>query len=148
MKILLINALIIFSFGVAHAQENKAELVKELLSGTLDINIEDLNANSPISSINKLAFEKAEKTIALTKDNIKVSLQEAKRYKNCIVTVGVHTIVLITDKNKTIMSGSWGCRMPYGQGYVQKGTLNFKEDNINNIIGVPDTQRRVMFLFN
>ncbi len=148
MKILLLNVLIFFSLGVLNAQENRPELVKELLSGSLDVNTEDLNVDSPIASINKLAFDKAEKTIALTKENIKTSLQEAKNYKNCIVTVGVHTIVLITDKNKTIMSGSWGCRVPYGQGFVQKGTFNFKEDYINNIIGVPDSQRRIMFLFN
>ncbi len=148
MKLLIIGLLIAISIHTLQAQDNKAELVKGLISDVIEVQPGDLNEHSPISSINRLVFAKAEKTISLSKENFKASLQEAKSYKSCIITVGIHTIVLITDLNKTTYSGSWGCAMPFGKGYVQKGTLNFKEDYINNIMGTPDSQRRIMFLFN
>ena len=37
--------------------------------------------------------------------------------------------------------------MPYAEGYIQKGKLIPQSDYINNIIGRPDLQQRVMFLF-
>ncbi len=148
MKLLMTSLLITISLHALQAQDNKAELVKGLISDVIKVEPGDLNEQSPISSINKLVFAQAEKTISLTKENIEKSIQEAKSYKSCIITVGIHTIVLVSDINNTTFSGSWDCRMPYGKGYVQKGAMNFKEDYINNIIGVPDSQRRMMFLFN
>jgi hypothetical protein len=38
--------------------------------------------------------------------------------------------------------------MPYVEGYVKKGELQPKADYANNIIGLPDTQERIMYLFN
>ncbi len=147
MKLKITCLFFVLFAGISHAQENKAEVVKELIGDLVTIESADLNENSPISSINKLAYEQASKSIVLTKDNIQESLNEAKAYKSVILTVGVHTIVVVNDLLKSKMSGSWGCKMPWGKGYIQKGSLKFKEDFINNIIGIPDTQRRMMFLF-
>jgi len=145
----LTSLLIICLFTIFSAQSQTKDMeIKELTAAFLKVNEGDLNPNTPISSLNKLALNQAAKSITLTKDNIVSSLNEAKNYKWCIITVGTHTIVKISDLNKTITSGSWGCKMPYGVGYVQKGSMNKKEDFINNIIGIPDTQRRMMFLFN
>ena len=47
-----------------------------------------------------------------------------------------------------IQSGSWGACMPYAKGYIKKGSLIEKEDYINNIIGIPDSQLRKVYLFN
>ncbi len=147
MKLLFTGLLFFMTIGVVKAQENKAELIKDLTDGVISLEISDLNESSPISSINKLAFDQAAKSIVLTKENIAGSLEEAKSYKACVITVGVHTIVVIENLSKAIKSGSWGCNMPWGKGFIQKGSLNFKEDYINNIIGMPDGQRRMMFLF-
>ena len=56
-------------------------------------------------------------------------------------------IVKVTDMNNKVISGSWCCRIPFGEGYIQKGELTFKLDYLNNIIGIPDSQRRMIFLF-
>ncbi len=147
MKLLFTSLLFFMTLGIVKSQDNKAELIKDLTEGVISVNLADIHESSPISSINKLAFDQAAKSIVLNKENISGSLDEAKSYKACIITVGVHTIVLVENLSKTIRSGSWGCNMPWGKGFIQKGSLNFKEDYINNIIGIPDNQRRMMFLF-
>ncbi len=147
MKILFTILFIIFPYSAIHAQEDKAQLVNDLIADVMTISKADLNAASPIASVNKLATVQADKSIVLTKDNMEKSLEEAKDYKACLITVGDHTVVVVSDFDKRITSGSWKCKMPFGKGYVQKGTMNFKEDYLNNIIGVPDTQKRIMFLF-
>ncbi len=147
IKLLFTSLFFLIVSVVGLSQEHKPELIMNLTEGVISVDLTELNESSPISSINKLAYEQAVKSIVLTKDNIAESLNEAKSYKSFIVTVGVHTIVVVNDFSKSIMSGSWGTRMPWGKGYIQKGTLNYKEDYINNLIGVPDMQRRMMFLF-
>ena len=37
--------------------------------------------------------------------------------------------------------------MPKAEGYIKKGSLNYNNDFANNIIGVPDNQKRIMYLF-
>ncbi len=148
MKTITTLLLLTLCIGFTSAQESKDETIKSFLSDIITLKAGDLSAYSPITSFNKIALEKAAKTIVITKENINSSINEAKNYKACVITVDAHTIVKITDFNKTIMSGSWGCRMPYGTGYIQKGSLDLKEDYINNIIGTPGSQRRIMYLFN
>jgi len=65
-----------------------------------------------------------------------------------VVTVGFHTIVKVSDFENCIQSGFWGVCMPYAEGYIQKGSLAPQKDYLNNIIGKPDAQERMMFLFN
>ena len=67
--------------------------------------------------------------------------------KTCIIIVENHTIVKFSDIKKCNYSGSWGMCMPYGEGYIQNGGLKSTNDFINNIIGKPDAQKRVMYIF-
>ncbi|NOU62016.1 hypothetical protein [Marinifilum caeruleilacunae] len=130
------------------AQNTKLEVLKEFVAGAVNFNDEFADLGQPIITINKLAEAQADKTIELTKDNIEETLEMAKSYKTCIITVGVHTIVKITDFEDCSPSGAWGASMPMGKGYVQKaGVLNEKNDYIKNIIGRPGSQVRKVFLF-
>lgn len=103
---------------------------------------------TPIISFKSYADSKADKSITLSKKNITTSLIKAKEYKYCIITVGTHTIIKILDFKNCKQSGSWGTCMPIAEGYIKKGALKYKKDFINNIIGLPDSQKRIMYLFN
>ena len=74
-------------------------------------------------------------------------LTEGKKYNHGIIIVGNHTIVRIDDFEKCEPSSSWAACMPFGEGYIKKGDLEFKKEYINNIIGRPDKQERVGYLF-
>lgn len=137
----------VLAITVSNAQ-SKTQTIKELTSQFLKASEGEISESTPIESVNKLANDQANKIITLSKENIQKSLEQAKEFKYCLITVSGHTIVKVTDLNKTLMSGSWGCKMPFGVGYVQKGILNKKEDFINNIIGIPSSQKRMMYLFN
>ena len=147
MRVLL-TVLFLASFcAFSNAQEGKDVVIQKFTEGIVTFPEGELSRYTPISSFNKEALDNAAKSATLTKENMASTIVEAKNYKYCLITVGTHTIVKITDLDKTIMSGSWGCKLPFGEGYVQKGTLSFKQDYINNIIGIPDAQRRMVFFF-
>ena len=148
MKKSLVILFVLIGFSLS-AQNTKLEVLKEFVAGVIDFNDEFADLGQPITTINKLAEQQADKTIELTKDNIEETLKMAKSYKTCIITVGVHTIVKITDFEDASPSGAWGASMPMGKGYIQKaGVLNEKNDYIKNIIGRPGSQERKVFLFN
>ncbi len=130
-----------------NTKSDETQSVNDYISIAMLVDKESKMSGSPIDSILQFASAKADKSIVLTKDNMKVSLQNATTYKSCLITVGNHTVVLISDFNNEIASGSWGCQMPMGKGYIKRGEIEVKEDYINNIIGVPDTQKRNMYLF-
>lgn len=138
---------LIMSFSVVNAQDTKAGTIKEFLKDVISLENEKVSTVAPIKSFNEIAKTKAAKTIILTKENVKESFTEAKNYKYCVITVGKHTIVKVSDLEKCVQSGAWGACMPYGEGYIQKGTLTPLKDYVNNIIGRPDSQERMMFLF-
>lgn len=110
--------------------------------------IEDIENENPIVLFKEEAENIAKKTISLSKDNIVDVLEKAKNYKYCVITIEDHTIIKITDLEDCTQSGSWGACMPYAKGYIKKGDLEFQEDYINNIIGMPDSQEKTVFLFN
>jgi len=110
--------------------------------------LENKKYKTPIITFKDFAISSAEKSIKLTKKNITASLTKAKEYKYCVIIVGVHTIVKISDLKNCKQSGSWGACMPFAEGYIKKGGLKYKKDYINNIIGLPDSQERTMYLFN
>jgi hypothetical protein len=113
------------------------------------INSSNINTFNPIQSINTYAKEYADTIIYLNRKNINTSLKKAKNYKYALITVEEHTIVKVINYEEEIISGSWGAKMPYGKGYVKKKLkLSFYEDHINYIIGLPDNQERILFLFN
>jgi len=149
MRIITLALILFLSGGTAivNAQDTKAATIKEFLKDVISLENEKVSTVAPIKSFNEIAKTKAAKTITLTKENAKESMAEIKNYKNCVITVGRHTIVKVTDAEKCVNSGAWGASMPYGEGYIQKGVLTPQKDYINNIIGIPDTQERLMFLF-
>ena len=108
---------------------------------------QDTSAN-PIETFKTIATTQANKSITLTKANIESALEMAKNYKHTVIVVGKHTIVKVTDLTNCKVSASWGACMPYAEGYVKKGNLKPQADYANNIIGLPDAQERVMYLFN
>jgi len=138
---------VLFGFALS-AQNTKVEVLKEFLKGTIQLDAGDIDLRQPIFSINELASAKADKVIDLTKENIIEVLAEAKNYSICIITVGVHTLVKITDFDDCSPSGAWGVCMPMGKGYIQKaGVLNEVSGYLKNIIGRPGSQERKVFLF-
>jgi len=110
--------------------------------------LENKDNKTPIITFRDFAISSADKSIKLTKKNITSALTKAKAYKHCVIIVGMHTIVKITDLNNCKQSGSWGACMPLAEGYIKKGGLKHQKDYINNIIGLPDSQVRIMYLFN
>lgn len=110
--------------------------------------LENKEYKTPIITFKELVISNAEKSITLTKNNILQSLTEAKSYKHCVIIVGTHTIVKISDLKNCKQSGSWGACMPQAEGYIKKGKLIYKKDYINNIIGLPDNQERTAYLLN
>jgi len=143
---LLLAALVLVVSTSLNAQ-SKVETLSEFLNGIISFENAQLNAGTPISSIKELASAQADKTIDLTKANVKEVLEQAKNYHFAVITVGTHTIARITDLSDCIQSGSWGTCMPMGEGYVQKSGLTNKNDYINNIIGIPNSQERTVYFF-
>jgi len=143
---LLLAALVLVVSTSLNAQ-SKVETITEFLNGILSFENTQLNAGTPISTIKELASAQADKTIELTKANVKEVLEQAKDYHFVVITVGTHTIVRITDLKDCIQSGSWGTCMPMGEGYIQKSGLTNKNDYINNIIGIPNSQERKVYFF-
>jgi len=143
---LLIFLTLISSCSNTSKQENnnvpEIEILKDIKT------LKNKENKTPIISFKNFANSKADKSISLTKTNISSSLIKAKEFKYCIITVGNHTIVKILDFDNCKQSGSWGACMPHAEGYIKKGELKYKKDYINNIIGLPDTQKRTMYLFN
>ncbi len=101
-----------------------------------------------VKSFKALATNQASKSITITKNNIKETLEEAKKYRQAVIIVANHTVVKVLDYNNCKVSASWGACMPYVEGYIKKGSLQPQKDYANNIIGLPDAQERVMYLYN
>ncbi|MBN2165966.1 MAG: hypothetical protein JW717_06800 [Marinilabiliaceae bacterium] len=128
--------------------QTNSEKITDLLNQVINFDNSNLNSERPIANVNLLAAQQADTMLIITKENAKSVLDEAKKYQFCIISVERHTIVIVESWNNCIQSGSWGYCMPYGTGYIQKGVMEKKTDYINNIIGIPDSQRRTVFLFN
>ena len=105
----------------------------------------DTSAN-PIEAFKTKATNLATEVVKINKDNIKDALTKAKDFKNVVITVDNHTIVKL-DVNDCKLSGAWSACMPKAEGYIKKGDLAYQNDYANNIIGLPDGQERLIFLF-
>lgn len=110
--------------------------------------IQTSKENQPIEAFKKSASAIADQSMPLTKENVSTFLDKGQNFEHCVVICGNHTIVKISDFNLSQMSGSWGAKMPMGEGFIKKGTLNYKKDYLNNIIGRPDAQERIAYFFN
>lgn len=144
------NTIILFlllAIGIYANGQTNAETLKTFLADVISFENVKLDANRPISKIRQLASMQADTLIILTKENASETLKIAKNYQHCVIFTGSHTIVRVTDIDNCIQSGSWKSCMPYGEGYIQRAEMTKKVDYINNIIGIPDSQKRGLFLF-
>jgi hypothetical protein len=110
--------------------------------------LESTSSKTPIADFIKIADQKANKKVTISKENMQEILTLANTYKNCVIITGNHTIVKIKDISDCKPSGSWNSCMPKAEGYVKKGALKKQEDYLNYIIGIPDTQIRIAYFFN
>lgn len=114
-----------------------------------DITSLEKNTKTPIKNLIKQAEVKASKIISINKGNITESYVVAESYEHALVIVGNHTAVKIINFNDCKPSASWAACMPMAEGYIKRNSvLNHKTDYLNNIIGLPDTQERTLYLFN
>lgn len=124
---------------------NENNVVSNFLSDVKSLEI-DTNTNS-IVAFKELAEEIADNKMVVSKKNIKKVLIKSKDYSNCVIVTGNHTIVKIISFDNCQKSGSWEACMPFVEGYIKKGKLNYKKDYMNNVIGTPDGQQRVAYFF-
>jgi ABC-type phosphate/phosphonate transport system substrate-binding protein len=128
-----------------NTQETESTLVADFIS---DISsLEEIEKGNPIVMFQEQAEGQADKTMSLSKDNISEVLETAKSYSSLVIVVEDHTIVKIDDVEDCKASGSWGACMPMAKGYIKKKDLVSQKDYINNIIGRPDAQKRVVYFF-
>lgn len=109
--------------------------------------LEKDTSTNPIESFKKQASKTAKKVIKIKKSNIAKSLDKIEDYNYAVFTVGDYTIIKITNLEDCKTSGAWKTCMPMGEGYIKKGKLLYQNDYLNNIIGLPDSQERLLFLF-
>tara|TARA_B100000809_G_C15113108_1_gene521357 strand:+ start:440 stop:901 length:462 start_codon:yes stop_codon:yes gene_type:complete len=152
MKKLLIVLMAVTVFSCSSDETTTTEntetsIVTNFLNDIASLEANNTKGQNPIADFIELAKQSADKSASLTKDNLKDLLIEAKDYKHCIVTTGDHTIVKVTDLENCKQSGSWGACIPFAEGYIKKGDLVKQADYMNNIIGRPDDQERMLFLF-
>jgi hypothetical protein len=107
-------------------------------------NTEDGN---PIEKFQALAEQSAVQKIDITKENFATALQTAAGFKHIYITVENHTVVKIKDLTNCQHSKSWKTCVPYAYGYIKKGEMLYEEGYANNIIGIPDSQQRTLYLF-
>lgn len=124
---------------------NENNVVSNFLSDVKSLEI-DTNTNS-IVAFKELAEVIADNKMVVSKKNIKKVLIKSKDYSNCVIVTGNHTIVKIISFDNCQKSGSWEACMPFVEGYIKKGKLNYKKDYMNNVIGTPDGQQRVAYFF-
>ena len=110
-------------------------------------NLDSETIKTPIKSFLAEAEELADKKIDLTKDNTKDAFKTALDYTKAVIVVENHTIVKILSQDDCKPSGAWATCMPLVEGYIKKGDLDYKKDYANNIIGIPDNQKRTLYLF-
>lgn len=124
---------------------NENNVVSNFLSDVKSLEI-DTNTNS-IVAFKELVEEIADNKMVISKKNIKKVLIKSKDYSSCVIVIGNHTIVKIISFDNCQKSGSWEACMPFVEGYINKGKLNYKKDYMNNVIGTPDGQQRVAYFF-
>lgn len=148
MKKFIIVLLVAFSLP-SQAQNTKTAILEQFISDIITIDGESLDQQQPIITINEIAQAKADKAIEITRESIGRSLLEAKRFKHCLISIDGHTLIRVMNFKDNSPSGAWHTAMPFCKGYIQRsGLLYEKEDYLKNIIGRPDSQVRMMYLFN
>ena len=149
MKKIFFVLLTVLMIGCGSDQNNH-DLYRSIVPDVLEdfSAIEDVEDGNGIKQFQQDAFKEANEQINFTEKNIEDMLNEAENYKHCFILIEDHTIVKVLDYEDCKQSGSWGACMPYVEGYIKKGSYDYQEDYMNNIIGLPDDQKRTAYLFN
>jgi hypothetical protein len=126
--------------------ETQTTIVNDFLKNTKSIG--QSSSKQPIVDFKNQADKQSAKKMDFNKNSFSEMLSVAKKFKTLVIVVGDHTIVKVKDVNNCNDSASWGACMPYGEGYIKKGSLNYDENYINYIIGKPDGQERIAYFFN
>ena len=130
----------------ANSSDSESSFVTEFLNDVTSI--ESVSNSNPILQFKEDAENIANDILSFSKDNMNDIIENAKRFKHCVITVADHTIIRITDLEDCVQSGSWATKMPFCEGYIKKGELVYQKDYLNNIIGIPDSQERTAYFFN
>ncbi|MCU4164517.1 hypothetical protein [Carboxylicivirga caseinilyticus] len=147
MKRLNVIAALMLLLAVSINAQTKVETLTEFLDGIIKFENATIQEGTPIADIKELAAAQADKMMDLNKETVAEVLETANDYHFCVITVGVHTIARITDLENCQQSGSWGQCMPMSEGFVQKNGLTDKNEYLNNIIGIPNSQERKVYFF-
>ncbi len=121
--------------------------IAEFLTNPKILTKVEISTKKPIQQFRDFAEISASKRISINKANINESFDEAQNYNFCIVLVANHTLVKVEDFKTCTPSASWGVCMPKVSGYIKKRQLQYQNDFMNNVIGLPDNQERYMYLF-
>ncbi len=142
-----LSLVLLFGCGDSNSTEGNSDelLVSNFMKDTRSL--ERANYSNPIEAFEEFARETASETMRINEGNLPEFLEIGKSYSSGVIVVGNHTIVKIVDFEKCKESGSWGACMPFGEGYIKRGDLEFKKEYINQIIGRPDDQKRMGYLF-
>ena len=136
------------------SSKNNMPIVSIGETNTVDLFLEDVNfilrdsSQNPIVNFRELSEVMASEIILLDTINVANALEKARKSSHSVVVVDNHTIMKITSFKDSKMSGSWGTFMPRGEGFIKKSELKYKNDYINNVIGVPSNKRVTLYLFN
>ena len=142
--------LLLLSIATVHTlfANNKSKELQLFVQNIVTVKESQLTGVEPIAQLQSILSENADKSMPISKSNIKEALADAKNFGNILIIVGKHTIVMIESLEDCKPSGSWGTCMPKGKALIQKsGVFTEKEDYINNLMGIPDEQSRTLFLF-
>lgn len=147
MKLIYPLSLVLLLTACSQKKSNPADA--ELLTNFLENpkSLADMEVKNPVEQVKAAAESSAAKVVELNKDNVADVLGEAKEHKHVVIVTGNHTVVKVDDLDDCKTSGSWGTCMPHAEGFIQRGGLEYQEDYINNIIGKPDEQERLVFFF-
>jgi hypothetical protein len=152
MKQIIIVLMAIAGFSCSSNDTGTSTNAENVIVARFLTDISSLVDNSekgknPIPTFIEEAKQTSDNWHLLTKENINDLLVKAKKYSHCVITTGDHTIVKITALENCQQSASWGACIPFAEGYVKKDNLVHQANYMNYIIGKPDAQERIIFLF-
>lgn len=155
MKKIIFSAFLVtmmMSCSSSDSKDSKSETATETTTIVNDFlkntkSIDQTSSKQPIVDFKSHADKQSAQKMTFNKNSFSEVLSTAKKFKTLVIVVGDHTIVKVKDVNNCNDSASWGACMPYGEGYIKKGSLIYDENYINYIIGTPDGQERIAYFF-
>ena len=149
IKYIAILSLSIGVFACSESQKQKSTVADQETSLQFiqdpDV-LEDVD--KPIQSFVLGANETATKAFEFEKRNAAELLGMVPEFAHAVIVVEDHTVILIRKDGDCKESLAWETCMPRGTGYIKRsGELVEQDDYLNNIIGLPDDQERMIYFF-